>query len=296
MIKKSWDTFYRFLCRMTINRVGVYTAQASFFIMLSIFPLVMLILNVIGFTSLTQDYLIDVVHTYIPGSIEPLIVQIINEVYENVSSAAISVTAIVAVWSASKGVLSVMFGLHNIYHVHITRNYFISRFISMIYTVFFVIAMIITFVLLIFGNKIFALGIAKFPALVHISILYVIGRYLISFLILFIFFAFIYRTANIRTTKFRTILPGSLFSALGWLIFSYGFSIYVDNFSNMSYMYGSLTAVVILMLWLYFCIYILFIGAEINIFFHNEIDVNYKKIENAIDISLKKFPPEEPDN
>ena len=93
------------------DKVGVYSAQASFFIMLSIFPFAMLILNMIGLTPITEDYIVNFANSYLPDSVKPLIIQIINEMYSNVSGTVISITAIVAIWSASKGVLSVMFGI-----------------------------------------------------------------------------------------------------------------------------------------------------------------------------------------
>lgn len=253
------------------DKVGIYTAQASFFIILSIFPFVLLLLNLIGLTTIDKPFIINSINTYVPDSVKPLLIQMINELYTHVSGTIISITAVGAIWSASKGFLSVMFGIYNIYKVHQNRNYFVARFISMLYTVIFLIAMIITMILLVFGNRLFKLGISLIPALKDISILTLVMRYLIVFLVLTMFFVIIFRLANFKCTTFSKVLPGAIFSSLGWISFSYVFSIYVDNFSNMTYMYGSLTAVIILMLWTYFCIYIFFIGAEINKFFHPDI-------------------------
>lgn len=168
-----------------------------------------------------------------------------------------------------------MFGMYNIYKVHQNRNYFVARFISMIYTVLFLIAILITMILLVFGNRIFNLAISLVPALKDISILTLVFRYLIVFVVLSVFFVIIFRIANWKNTSFKKVFPGAIFSSLGWMVFSYGFSVYVDNFANMTYMYGSLTAFIILMLWIYFCIYIFFIGAEINIFFSPAILINH---------------------
>lgn len=253
------------------DRIGVYTAQASFFMLLSIFPFVLLFLNIIGFTSINQNTIIYLLETYSPVTIKPLLIQIIEELYTHVSGTALSLSAIVAIWSASKGVLSVMFGLYEIYKLHRYRNYFISRFISMAYTVVFLVALLLTMILLVFGNKLFHLAMSLIPALEEITILTIILRYLSVFIILSMFFILIFRISNIKYTTIKKVAPGAFLSALGWIIFSYIFSIYIDNFSNMSYMYGSLTAVIIVMLWLYFCIYILFIGAEINKLLHPEI-------------------------
>lgn len=256
---------------MAEDRVGIYAAQASFFIILSIFPFVLLLLNLIGLTTLDKSFIIRGINAYLPISVRPLLIQMINELYTHVSGTVVSIAAIGAIWSASKGFLSVMFGIYNIYKVHQNRNYFISRFISMIYTVIFLVAMIVTMILLVFGNRLFNLAISFIPGLKEISVLSLVIRYLLVFLLLTLFFIAIYRMAHLKTTTFIRVLPGSMFSSLGWIVFSYVFSIYVDNFANMTYMYGSLTAVIILMLWIYFCIYILFIGAEINTFYHPEI-------------------------
>lgn len=277
---------YDFCVRMAKDRVGIYTAQASFFIILSIFPFLLLFLNILGMTSITSKSIISLLNTYAPDTIKPLLIQIIEELYTHVSGTAISIAAIVAIWSASKGVLSVMFGLYEISKIHQNRNYFISRFISMMYTVLFVFSIIITMVLLVFGNSIFNLLISLLPFLKEISVLTLILRYLVSFLILTIFFVIIYKIANFKLTTIRKTLPGAMFSSLGWLVFSYVFSIYIDNFSNMSYMYGSLTAFIILMLWIYFCIYILFIGAEINKKLYPETEAKFFESRNILEESF----------
>ena len=277
---------YDFCVRMAKDRVGIYTAQASFFIILSIFPFFLLFLNIMGMTSITSQSIINLLNTYAPDTIKPLLIQIIEELYTHVSGTAISIAAIVAIWSASKGVLSVMFGLYEISKIHQNRNYFISRFISMMYTILFVFSIIITMVLLVFGNSIFNFLISLLPFLKEISVLTLILRYLVSFLILSIFFIIIYKIANFKLTTIRKTLPGAMFSSLGWLVFSYVFSIYIDNFSNMSYMYGSLTAFIILMLWIYFCIYILFIGAEINKKLYPETEAKFFETRNIIEESF----------
>ena len=277
---------YDFCVRMAKDRVGIYTAQASFFIILSIFPFFLLFLNIIGMTSITSQSIINLLNTYAPDTIKPLLIQIIEELYTHVSGTAISIAAIVAIWSASKGVLSVMFGLYEISKIHQNRNYFISRFISMMYTILFVFSIIITMVLLVFGNSIFNFLISLLPFLKEISVLTLILRYLVSFLILSIFFIIIYKIANFKLTTIRKTLPGAMFSSLGWLVFSYVFSIYIDNFSNMSYMYGSLTAFIILMLWIYFCIYILFIGAEINKKLYPETEAKFFETRNILEESF----------
>ena len=101
---------YDFIDTIGQDKVGIYTSQASFFIILSIFPFILLFFNLIGHASINQNTIIYLIHSYAPDSLKPLFVQVVSEIYEHVSSTAVSITAIAAIWSASKGVLSVMFG------------------------------------------------------------------------------------------------------------------------------------------------------------------------------------------
>ena len=95
--------------------------------------------------------------------------------------------------------------------------------------------------------------------------------------ILLFFFLIMYIVLPNRKTSLIYELPGAILSSLGWIGFSYGFAFYIDNMANFSYVYGSLTAIVLLLLWVYFCMYILFIGAEVNYFLYNYINEKIEK-------------------
>lgn len=71
-------------------------------------------------------------------------------------------------------------------------------------------------------------------------------------------------------------LPGAVFAAIGWMVVSWVFSVYVDIFEGFSSMYGSLTTIVLIMLWLYFCMYSILIGGVINVMFYDKIFKNTK--------------------
>ena len=270
-IQKIFINICNFSKEMATDKVGIYAAQSSFFIFLSFFPFTMLLLNIIGLTSGNEETLFKTINQYAPASIVPLLNQILTELYAHSSGAIISITVILAIWSSSKGFLSIEFGMSNIYKINQKRNYFVSRFICMLYTIIFIVTMNILLVLLVFGNKILHYVYYAIPALKKISLITFLGRYMFSFILLTMFFVVIFRVTNFKLTTTKKVLTGACFSSLGWLLFSYGMSIYVDKFSNLSYTYGSLTAVIIFMLWIYFSVYILFIGAEINKYLHPEI-------------------------
>ena len=80
-IKKAYD----FIDTIGQDKVGIYTAQASFFIILSIFPFILLFFNLIGHASINQNTIIYLIHSYAPDSLKPLFVQVVSEIYEHVS-------------------------------------------------------------------------------------------------------------------------------------------------------------------------------------------------------------------
>ncbi|MBE5921812.1 MAG: YihY/virulence factor BrkB family protein [Lachnospiraceae bacterium] len=257
-----------FMQRMREDNVGVYAAQSSFFLILSMFPIIMLILTIIANTSLTMDSVLGL-QEYLPTDIAPLYKSVVTELYASANGAIISITAVTAVWSASKGVLSVIRGLNSVYHIEESRNYFVLRFIAMFYTVIIVVSIIFSLIVLVFGNSILVLLSQYVPIIYNVISHIFRSRTLISFIILTLLFVFAYQMVRVKDMKFLSYLPGAIFSSLGWILFSYFFSLYIKYSSSFSYMYGSLTAVVVMMLWFYINMYIVFIGAEINVYFHD---------------------------
>jgi len=92
----------------------------------------------------------------------------------------------------------------------------------------------------------------------------------IALVVLAIFFLVLYKVVPNRKASFKSQIPGAVISAVAWSLFSLGFSFYLDYFDGMSNMYGSLTTIMLVMLWMYFCMCIVLIGAEINAYFEDK--------------------------
>ena len=90
------------------------------------------------------------------------------------------------------------------------------------------------------------------------------GKIFIFFFYLILIFALFYKFLPEERPRFSSVLPGAVFASAGWIGFSFFYSLYIDNFSNYTLVYGSLAAVVLLMLWLYFCMNIFLFGAQLN--------------------------------
>lgn len=259
------------------DNISAFSAQAALFIIVSFFPFTMLLLSILQYTPLTRSALMTIFNQALPTGINSMVISIIDEIYRSsLSITLISVTAITTLWSAGKGFLAIIRGLNSVYEIKESRNYFFLRITATIYTLVFAFMIIGTITLFVFGNQLYLWVTNKFTVLKDLALLIISLRTLVGLVVLIVFFLIIYIVIPNRKTRLYNQLPGAIVSAAGWMGFSYAFSFYIDNFSNYSSMYGSLTAIVLFILWLYFCMYILFIGAEVNIALERKQDSIHK--------------------
>ncbi len=246
--------------------ISAHAASAAFFMFLSIFPMLMMICSILPYTHITKANLMALVTDVMPSGIDPFAISVIEEMYEK-SFAIISMSAFFAVWSAAKGMLALLRGLNSVQEVIETRNYFVLRLWCCLYTIIFMAVIVFTVVVIVFGNSIVQSILEKFPKIRYVTNLLMNVRYMFILTFMAIAFGCMYAFIPNRRNNLLIKLPGAVFASVGWTVFSWGFSIYVDRFGDFN-MYGSLTTIVILMLWLYFCMYLLLLGDEINSFLH----------------------------
>lgn len=253
------------------NHLPAYASQASFFIIISAVPFLMLFFSILRlFIPLNEAMLTNMVLSFLPQQVEDFAKKIIGELYSNVSVSAISITTIALLWAAAKGVKSIVTGLKNIYGTTTTIDFILNIILSLLYTLIFIVVLLLTIAVLIFGRMLNELIFSELPVIKSI-INNILGFRNVLFLLpLTLFFAASYRFLAKNELPFKKHIPGAFLSALGWMIFSFFFALYVDNFSNYSYIYGSLTAVVLLMLWLYACMTMFLLGAQANVWFYKK--------------------------
>ena len=256
----------RFIKACNEDQLTLYAAQSSFFMMFSLFPIVMIIISIVQLIlPFSESEFISMINSYIPLQLDFDISFLFKDLLSYSAGTIISVSTVTVLWSASKVVYSLVLGLNSIHHTTETRSNIIRRLLSILYTLAFIIIIIFYFVVLVFGNYIQMYLEKLIPALIDASVLIVCLRTALSIFVLVLFFALIYKALPDKKLKFLSQLPGAIFATAGWLIFSYIFNIYINNFSNYSYIYGSLTAIILFMLWMYFCMIILLAGAELNL-------------------------------
>ena len=257
------------------DHISAYAAQSAFFIMLSLVPILLLLMTLVRFTPITQADIMAAAYELFPKTVSSTIISIVNEVYSQTGT-AISVSLLVALWSAGKGVLAISNGLNTIRGQIETRNYIFLRLRAAIYTVLFLLAIILSLVFLGFGNSISMLVNKYAPVLQYVMDFIIETRTIVMILVLIIFSLSIYMFLPNKRRRLRSQFPGAIFTAFGWTLASFIFSVYMDIFKGFSNMYGSLTTIVIIMLWLYFCMYVMLLGGEINDLLEQWVDNSHK--------------------
>lgn len=244
-------------------QLPVYAANAAFFLLLSLFPAMALLLGVLSHLALSMEDFFSVFRQLIPDVLFPLFRDAIQSLHAG-SAPLLSLSALTGLWSASRGIYGLLQGLRRIYHDRERRSYLRLRLLAIGYTSAFLLALLLTFFLYALGRTLMRiLGAAQAP-IVEILRFLLRGRGGIAFVFLTTLFLMIYRTFPPGRRTLRQALPGSLLTAGGWVLFSWLFSIWGKMFSGYSKIYGSVAVVAMTMLWLYFCLEIVLLGALLN--------------------------------
>ena len=282
---------FGFMERVSGDHVGAYATQAAYFLIMSFIPCILFLTTLVRYTPLTYNVVRDAIVAFIPENLQSFVLGIVVDVYKR-STAIVPLSAIVALWSAGKGMQSIINGLNTIYHVKETRNWLMTRIYSVFYMLLFVLAIIVTLLVLVLGNRIQVAAQRTIPILGRLLAKVIGARTLLVFAVLFAVFLVLYKVLPNRKATFKSQLPGAFMIAVAWMIFSYGFSLYFEFFPNFGNMYGSLTALIMVMLWLYVCMNLLLYGAEINAYFENE----FRKAQRSVKTLLSKKENEKNSN
>ena len=274
--------------KYSADEMSVYAAQASFFIIMAAFPFFMVLLALIQVAPMIHEAdLLRFLLPAIPDRFRGLLIYLLDSLRSDSPAALISVTALAATWSASKGMLGIEKGLNRVFGVTSPRNYILRRALCSVYTLCFSLMCVASLALLVFGSFLQGMLLKWIPALAYLSGTISLCRGLVMFFMLTIFFIALYTALPHRRLSIPGQIPGAMFSA-GWALTSLAFSVYFRYFSSYAVTYGSLTAVILFMLWLYASICILFVGAEINwflLFYRERIHISQK--ETASDPTTK---------
>ncbi|MGN0436578.1 MAG: YihY/virulence factor BrkB family protein, partial [Wujia sp.] len=256
--------------------------QTAFFVLLSFFPFIMLMLMLVYKNDFIRNNLISYILNAVPGQLREYVLYLADDIlYSNTNPFTI-VTVVVSLWSAAKSFQALSYGLDRIYGVERAKNYILTRIFSAMYTLVFMILCLVFMLIHIFGSHVAKKIIVANPKLANATLLILSFKGLFTFVILFILLILIYYQLPERKGKFREEITGAGAASAGILLMTELFSFYIRYIYRSSYMYGSLASIVLLAIWVYIVFLIILYGAQFNVF------LKMKKRIISVNVDTKK--------
>lgn len=254
----------RWMGEISRLHIGIHAANTSYFLILSAFPALVLLLGLLRHTVLGPSDLVAMLEGVLPAALLPEAELLIHDLQAAASGTVVGLSALGALWSASRGIFGLLTGLNAIYGARENRGYFYTRAISLVYTFAFLLVLLLTLVLHVFGTGLLAYLQSRTDGFLRFLLRLIDLRFFLLLSLQTALFTAMFTALPNRPLRLRDSLPGAFLASSGWLIFSHLFSIYVEHFSDYTTLYGNVSAMAVSMLWLYFCISILFYGGLLN--------------------------------
>ena len=261
----TWKGFIQgFIQKVTQADLSGMGAQLAYFFLLSLFPLLIFVMTLVPFLNLPQEQVYTMMKELLPEQVYSLIGDTLKDVLENRNGGLLSVGILATLWSASNGVNALIKSLNQSYGKAETRPFIIARSMSVVFTLVLILLVVVALILPVFGSQIGhflanTIGLGE-----QFGAIFDKFRILLPPLVIFCGLVFMYWLGPNMKMYLRSAIPGAIVSTVCWLVISYVFSIYINNFSNYSATYGSIGGIIILMLWLYITGMVLMIGGLVN--------------------------------
>lgn len=252
------------ITRCREDEVAALGAQLSYYSMLAFFPFLIFVVSVIGFTHLSGDDFMNDLILILPGETGETIRESVMEVTANRSGALLSIGMLTTIWAASNGMNALIKGLNKAYDEQESRPFWKVRAIAVLAIVLLGVLIPIVMGILIFGKTISTYVSLLLNNPQWFAAVWANARFVIPIAGIAVVFLLLYWIVPNRKMTLRAAVPGALFTTLGWIVTSIGFSFYVDNFGTYTKTYGSLGGIIVLLIWLYISAMIVMIGGEIN--------------------------------
>ena len=246
------------------HHLAAYSGQSAYFLILSALPFALFLLTLFQYLPIDTQALLDGIALIIPGKYMPAAEAVLNDIHVASGSTIMSLSVVITIWTAAKGIMAITEGLNSVREIEEHRNYFLLRFKAACYTLLFAAVIIFTVFVLVFGNQIYSWIRTVFPSFPEYSQLLSMLKSFIAIGFYILIFTLFYKFLPAKPMKTLKQIPGAVFTTAGWMISSYIFSLYVDLSKSPSYIYGSLSYLILFFIYLYMIMYIFFLGAELN--------------------------------
>lgn len=269
MIKKFFIKLYKIIEKLLKNmeedHISEYSSQCAYYTILSFIPFTILLITMVQYTNISKENLLDIFSRIIPANMDEIVLGIVQEVYSK-SIGTISISIVFTLWSAGKGLYALTKGIQSVYHVNGQKeaSYIYLRIKAIIETIIFIILIALGLTFLVFGSSLISIIKKHFGFFYNFNNIYFLITEFGFIFATFLIFLLIYKFMPRHRVKIKSQIMGAFFGAISLNIVSFVFSRYLDIFKGFSITYGSLTTLMLVMMWTYSCFYTVFLGAEIN--------------------------------
>lgn len=254
-----------------INEDDVFgrAAQLSYYFLLALFPLLLFLMTLLGLFadagSELRKSLLDYLGQVLPGSASELVNKTLDEVSNQAGGGKLSFGMLAALWAASNGMSAISETLNAAYNVKETRPWWKVRLTTIGLTIALAVLIISALTLMLYGHRIADAIAVNYGLSAVFTVTWKIVQWpIVLFFILLSFNLIYFFGPDVREQDWRWVTPGAGIGVLLWLLVSFAFKLYLTFFNSYSATYGSLGALIILMLWFYLTGLAILIGGEIN--------------------------------
>jgi len=276
-IKRLYHYFRKIYDLYVEAQIAFLAAQTSFFVILAFFPFVAFMLTLIHETNLDDTIFMQALSNMLPASTYILTLQVLDSAREN-KNLFISIGGIVAaLWPFSKAVQSLIVSINQVHGND--RHHTLKRVgLSIVLTAAFILLIIVSTILLLFGRRLGEIFFEYLGSPESFLLIWDYLRYEFSVLVLLFVFMILYKTIPVKKIRIGMVFPGAAFSTISWLFLSFIFSTVMNRFFKFSSIYGGIAGIILLIMWLYWAMHIILIGAVINVLNMERLHINVKRI------------------
>ncbi|MBT2738403.1 YihY/virulence factor BrkB family protein [Bacillus sp. ISL-7] len=243
------------------------SAQLAYYFLLSLFPLLIVLFTLLPYIPISHQDMLGIVRDFAPVEAMDLIEKNVHDIMNHRNGGLLSFGIIGTIWSSSNGISAIVKAFNKAYNVKESRSFIVSRGMAILLTFGMIFVLILAIILPVFGREIGVFLFSQMGYTTEFIKVWDTLSWLVSAIILFLIFTGLYWIAPNVKIKCRSAFPGAAFATVGWIISSIGLTFYVGNISNYSLTYGSIGAIIVLMIWLYISAFIIILGGEINAFY-----------------------------
>lgn len=263
----GWRRFFKDLeAEIQDDNVSNGAAALAFYMMLSVFPAAIFLLTLLPYLPIAnlESTIMDIIREALPGDAATMFTGVVQEIATQKRGGLLSFGLLLTLWTASNGLYAVMQQLNVTYDVKESRPFWKARGIALLLTVFFTFMVVVAIALLVFGGMLQSWLADRLEWGVGLNLMFSLFRWVVIAGGLMLGFALVYYFGPDVEQDFRFISPGSVLGVVLLVVASLAFRFYVSNFGNYSATYGTLGAVVVLLLWLLMVGWVILLGSEVN--------------------------------